>query len=1062
MPARYTSSQQIKESKRGKTPEQIAETTRVSGEAGRKALAKFKAGSTEGLNRPSGNTGGGGGGVVAPAAPVSTLASLPQTPELLALIESGVIREGMPPEQALAILAISKLQGGTGVNIQALMDQVSANYARTSGDINTSATDWLQQIMGANMPTDPAMAALYAQDPMFANSAASLANLNETAGLNEATDLAWFTKQNQAMTDYYNSLMLAAQTGTLLPPAAVEDGGGGGGGGGGGYGGGGGGGGGSGDLRLTNTENISETGTALAQANNPGWYPDLVNATPGTLDDEYIKALWNKSGGLPHTFLRDAQEELEAVIAQGAANDVNKLGNEAWTTARPQLTQTDINEYLTQTGQVLDYNPDTGLQELVRNPELEDDEYDQALILGNAAIQNNPEAELERTQMQALLGAALDPMAIPQEVLKSANLRRIVNSQAFARMLGGTEENIQEHLEWDPDEHRPSGSSTQDDFNNNDTVGTNVTDEQLGDIPRDIWDAYAENNPLAVPPIAPVPTANSARYDPLSSINTGSTVTPFNLDPYGAYPEIPDNAVYNYEAPEQTQAEMIAAAKEAGTPYLGQTTQQYGESDEATFSTGGETLGQSWTDPAAILQRVRNPWGNIAPQSQPNTSGIPPAGTPEYEAYLDSQGQNMPGIHHRNDVPNWGAPPWVEPRLPTTINDVANMGTGGTSATLDSWLNSPLGREIMRLEQGGFPVDQGQPESTPALRNQNVDDGGYRGNHPDLTPQQQASVDRLVNAWTEGKAEEEWQLSPLARGSRWGAGIAGGIAGGPRSNLLKKIHADAVAHMWNLTEEEHERNALNQNWGVDPVWNNQEIREDLWPMLREQSEAQKIAARGGFAGTNEEFEEMLPPERYWDKVLGTEDVTDLNNNVDWLTNAINATVAHSANAGELVDVRDTVQNRGTQSSSTRGTNKVPVGTGQLIESAPMEDIPGYVETNLPDTEYTSYGETGLFRPDNSAVMDNILAASAELMNRREEIPESGSPIKQMANNKLQRAGKTTARPLTTGSNNIGRIISGIRVPTTTPFKTSSLTNKTLANVKKPVVKKPTKKPNTRR
>ena len=59
--------------------------------------------------------------------------------------------------------------------------------------------------MGQNMPQGD-MAGLYAQDPMWANSAANLAQMNETAGLNEATDLAWFTKQQQAIEDYYNGL----------------------------------------------------------------------------------------------------------------------------------------------------------------------------------------------------------------------------------------------------------------------------------------------------------------------------------------------------------------------------------------------------------------------------------------------------------------------------------------------------------------------------------------------------------------------------------------------------------------------------------------------------------------------------------------------------------------------------------------------------------------------------------------------------------------------------------------------------------------------------------------
>jgi hypothetical protein len=208
-------------------------------------MQKLQAANTQNFNGPAQNTGGGGGHI---AAPVSTLASIPQTPAVKDLIAKGILKEGMPMEQIQAILSISGVASQMPLDIEALKKQVTADYAQTTGGILGSGQDWMQQLYGANFSPSGPNAAAFQNDPLFSSYAGGLAQMQGTAGTNEATDLAWFDKQQQLMNDYYNGLMTSISSGGI--PVGGGGSGGGGGGGGGRHGGGGGGGSGGGNNDL--------------------------------------------------------------------------------------------------------------------------------------------------------------------------------------------------------------------------------------------------------------------------------------------------------------------------------------------------------------------------------------------------------------------------------------------------------------------------------------------------------------------------------------------------------------------------------------------------------------------------------------------------------------------------------------------------------------------------------------------------------------------------------------------------------------------------------------------
>lgn len=312
----------------------------------------------------SGGGYSGGGG-----APASTLAGLPQTAALQELIKKGLIREGMPQEQALAILAIQSASSGVPIDVNALLAMINANYDNYSGDIMTAGQDWMQQLYGAVAdPNDP-NAALFAQDPIFSSYAGGMAQIDETADLNRANDLSWINNQGQAMTDYYNALMAGISSGGIPVGGSGGGGGGGGGGhyGGGGYGGGGSGGGGDSwsdvRTRVSDTEKIGSADKFTNTAYNPEFWNNMMAANAGNPDAQD----WIRDFLAKHPRPVDAASGLvdardEALAGLMEAQDIN-INNAAWEQQAPAELQDMLSQYMQATGYVVGDNPETNAVE---------------------------------------------------------------------------------------------------------------------------------------------------------------------------------------------------------------------------------------------------------------------------------------------------------------------------------------------------------------------------------------------------------------------------------------------------------------------------------------------------------------------------------------------------------------------------------------------------------------------------------------------------------------------------------------------------------------------------
>ena len=400
------------------TPEQLAQmltgTSRVSQAVrGARTLAelakKIAAANTQGLG-PGGNTGGGGGGSISAggAAPVSTLAGLPQTPLLKELISKGLIKEGMAPEQALAIMQFAQMGQNAGVDIKELLAQIEGDYTRYTGDITTAGTDWMKQLYGsAYDPNDP-NAAMFAKDPLFSQYAGGMAGLQETSDLNEANDLATVRKYGESEQDYANSMMTGLATGTIPIGAAATGGGGGGGGGRGGgrhYGGGGGGGSDGGDnaLGYGDPKTVAKVQEALKTVMNvdtdaywPGMYDELVNNLPEGPFKDRIQSIWNTSGQKPVSFLNALEQEQLAVDADVSQYGEQDINNQDWrmTSARPMLT--DIENRLAQAGYEFGSNPDMPGQ--AYSYRTVDQEGNPVFGVDTGAMTRTPEQQQQLTQ----------------------------------------------------------------------------------------------------------------------------------------------------------------------------------------------------------------------------------------------------------------------------------------------------------------------------------------------------------------------------------------------------------------------------------------------------------------------------------------------------------------------------------------------------------------------------------------------------------------------------------------------------------------------------------------
>ncbi|MBA2350094.1 MAG: hypothetical protein H0V81_17605 [Solirubrobacterales bacterium] len=334
------------------------------------------AANTRGLsNRNSGGGGGysgggnsGGGGSGGSSAPASTLASLPQTPLLQELIAKGVIKEGMPVEQSLALLALAQTSAGTGVDIQALMEQVKAMYAENSGDILGAGAEWMENLYGTNYdPNDP-NAALFAQDPLFSSYAGGMAQMDETSDANEATDMAWFAKQQEAQQAYFASLQAGIASGTI-PLGATGGGGSGGGGGGGGrrggggYGGGRGGGGrdsgdgewGDSKTQFSEFEKVGSQATGTTTAYHPDWARSILEKY-GDNPAVFGALIRNPR---PAAFEGAAEDEIDNLTGQVEAANLNDESNLAWNSAAPERFNLSMEDLAAQRGIIRGDNPET-------------------------------------------------------------------------------------------------------------------------------------------------------------------------------------------------------------------------------------------------------------------------------------------------------------------------------------------------------------------------------------------------------------------------------------------------------------------------------------------------------------------------------------------------------------------------------------------------------------------------------------------------------------------------------------------------------------------------------
>src|SRR5215510_2450884 len=211
---------------------------------------QIQAGQTSQYQPGGGNTGGGRGGGGGVAAPVSTLAAIPDSPLKAELIKKGLLKEGMPVEQALAILQLGQMRGGVAIDVEALMKEIQADYENYSGNIFSDARDWMKDLYGTAGPQTlgkpPAGAQyangtwtdangkvigfsaaedspiysdqnslMFAQDPIWADTAGGLSQMQETGEQNLQTDLNWFRKQQEADQAYYDQMMTGISTGTI-------------------------------------------------------------------------------------------------------------------------------------------------------------------------------------------------------------------------------------------------------------------------------------------------------------------------------------------------------------------------------------------------------------------------------------------------------------------------------------------------------------------------------------------------------------------------------------------------------------------------------------------------------------------------------------------------------------------------------------------------------------------------------------------------------------------------------------------------------------------------------
>ena len=349
------------------------------------------------------------------------------TPEMAAMIDQGIWTDWSMlsgnPQLANALLAVQSAMIQLPQDFAAAKGKVSADYENLTGDILTSGKDWMKDLYGRIVdPNDP-NSALVKNDPALAGYAQSMNELDETADLNQATDLAWFEKMLAGYGQDYKTLLLG-----MAAPQGVAGGGGGGGGGrgggGGGYGGGGGGDSDWSDPKTTLTNSITGTDAATNMATGyfPGFKEGLLTdalAAGGPDLQALADTIWGSSDETPRGMTKEAYARL--MEADTALEDIGlqKGLRSAWETAAPASAQTAIQAMLANKRAIRGDDPRTpGLKEQYYTP-------------SGATNAGTPINFTPEQSEQNILGEELIRNESPD------NTRIPLAKAAFAKLLGG-------------------------------------------------------------------------------------------------------------------------------------------------------------------------------------------------------------------------------------------------------------------------------------------------------------------------------------------------------------------------------------------------------------------------------------------------------------------------------------------------------------------------------------------------------------------------------------------------------------------------------------------------
>ena len=350
------------------------------------------------------------------------------TPEMAAMIDQGIwtdwsMLEGNP-QMAQALLGFQAAMGALPGEYEAAKQKVAGQYENLTGDVLTSGKNWMQDLYGRVIdPNDP-NAALAQQDPALTGYAQTMSQIDETADLNQATDMAWFDKMLQNQLANYNMTMRTAG----MDPALTGGGSGGGGGGGGGRGGGGGGGGSStNDWKVptntaTNLTSATDTATGTASEFSPGFYDALMSAAQGDPELEALtQRMWETS---PQDARGLTQDTAKALTAAEAIQDQQVMQSglaEDWKKLAPAQVEAAIRRVASNKGAVLNEVPrDIGTlikgRDYKKNPAAPRQHYTVPVPEGQTTppiIQYSPEQMEENALGDELLNA-LDTWQAPQ------------------------------------------------------------------------------------------------------------------------------------------------------------------------------------------------------------------------------------------------------------------------------------------------------------------------------------------------------------------------------------------------------------------------------------------------------------------------------------------------------------------------------------------------------------------------------------------------------------------------------------------------------------------------